>query len=38
MEGRKYFSLSVSPKEQAAPVPQKKATTFDQLDDDIPNW
>jgi hypothetical protein len=37
MEGRKYFSLSVSPKE-AAPVPQKKATTFDQLDDDIPNW
>ena len=38
MEGRKYFSLSVSPKEQAAPAPQKKATTFDQLDDDIPNW
>ena len=38
MEGRKYFSLSVSPKEQAAPAPQKKATTFDQLDDDIPAW
>ena len=38
MEGRKYFSLSVSPKEQAAPAPQKKATTFDQLEDDIPGW
>ena len=38
MEGRKYFSLSVSPKEHAAPAPQKKATTFDQLEDDIPAW
>ena len=36
MEGRKYFSLSVSPKEQAAP--QKKAQSFDQLEDDIPAW
>ena len=36
MEGRKFFSLSVSPKEQAAPKP--KATSFDQLDDDIPGW
>lgn len=40
MEGRKYFSLSVSPKDApvSAPAPQKKATTFDQLDDDIPAW
>jgi hypothetical protein len=44
MEGRKYFSLSVTPKNQdtivvkAAEAPQKKATTFDQLDDDIPAW
>jgi len=39
MEGRKYFSLSVSPKDApvSAPAPQK-AKTFDQLDDDIPNW
>jgi hypothetical protein len=37
MAGRKFFSLSVSPKEQA-PVPQKKAQSFDQLEDDIPNW
>jgi hypothetical protein len=39
MEGRKFFSLSVSPKEQAAPkaAPQK-AASFDQLDDDIPAW
>jgi hypothetical protein len=36
MAGRKFFSLSVSPKEQAAP--QKKAQSFDQLDDDIPAW
>jgi len=44
MEGRKFFSLSVSPKEQnfapkSAAVPQKSAArTFDQLDDDIPAW
>jgi hypothetical protein len=44
MAGRKFFSLSVSPKEQnfapkSAPVPQKSAPkTFDQLDDDIPAW
>ena len=40
MEGRKYFSLSVSPKDApvSAPAPQKKATTFDQLEDDIPGW
>ena len=38
MAGKKYFSLSVTPKE-AAPVPQKpKATSFDQIDDDIPAW
>jgi hypothetical protein len=39
MEGRKFFSLSVSPKEQSAPkaAPQK-AASFDQLDDDIPAW
>jgi len=39
MEGRKFFSLSVSPKEQSAPkaAPQK-ATSFDQIDDDIPGW
>jgi hypothetical protein len=30
MAGRKFFSLSVSPKEQAAPKP--KATSFDQLE------
>jgi hypothetical protein len=32
-------SLSVSPKEQAAPkaAPQK-AASFDQLEDDIPGW
>jgi hypothetical protein len=36
MEGRKFFSLSVSPKEQAAPKP--KATSFEQLEDDIPGW
>lgn len=41
MEGRKYFSLSVSPKDapNSAPVPQKSAPkSFDQLDDDIPAW
>jgi len=40
MAGKKFFSLSVSPKDApvSAPVPQKKATTFEQLDDDIPNW
>ena len=44
MEGKKYFSLSVSPKEQkSAPIsaefPQKSAPkSFDQLDDDIPAW
>ena len=39
MEGRKYFSLSVSPKDAPVSAPvQKKVTTFDQLDDDIPNW
>jgi hypothetical protein len=37
MAGKKFFSLSVSPKEQA-PAPQKKAESFDQLDDDIPAW
>jgi hypothetical protein len=39
MAGRKFFSLSVSPKEQFAPkaAPQK-AASFDQLDDDIPAW
>ena len=37
MEGRKYFSLSVSPKE-AAPQQKPKAQSFDQLDDDLPNW
>jgi hypothetical protein len=39
MAGRKFFSLSVSPKEQSAPkaAPQK-AASFDQLDDDIPAW
>ena len=39
MAGRKFFSLSVSPKEQTAPkaAPQK-AASFDQLDDDIPAW
>jgi hypothetical protein len=37
MAGRKYFSLSVSPKEQA-PAPQKKAQSFEQLEDDIPGW
>jgi hypothetical protein len=36
MAGRKFFSLSVSPKEQTAP--QKKGQSFDQLDDDIPAW
>jgi hypothetical protein len=38
-QGRKFFSLSVSPKEQSAPkaAPQK-AASFDQLDDDIPAW
>jgi hypothetical protein len=35
-QGRKFFSLSVSPKEQSAPKP--KATSFDQLEDDIPGW
>ena len=42
MEGRKYFSLSVSPKEQNfAPKSVgsvQKAASFDQLDDDIPAW
>jgi hypothetical protein len=44
MEGRKFFSLSVSPKEQnfapkSAAVPQKSAAqSFDQLEDDIPGW
>ena len=39
MEGKKFFSLSVSPKEQTAraAAPQK-AASFDQLDDDIPAW
>ena len=39
MEGKKFFSLSVSPKDQA-PVPQQKpkATSFEQLEDDIPGW
>jgi hypothetical protein len=39
MAGRKFFSLSVSPKEQSAPkaAPQK-AASFDQLEDDIPGW
>ena len=37
MEGKKFFSLSVSPKEQA-PAPKSKATSFDQLEDDIPAW
>jgi len=42
MEGRKYFGLSVSPKEQnfapkSAAIPQK-AASFDQLEDDIPGW
>jgi hypothetical protein len=37
MAGRKYFSLSVSPKE-GAPAPKSKAQSFDQLDDDIPAW
>ena len=46
MEGRKYFSLSVTPKNQDTitvnPAEAKKfsnkATSFDQLDDDIPAW
>ena len=40
MAGKKFFSLSVSPKSAEFPQaqPQKKATTFDQLDDDIPAW
>ena len=45
MEGRKYFSLSVTQKDApiSAPVAQKsapkpKATSFDQLEDDIPGW
>jgi hypothetical protein len=40
MAGRKFFSLSVSPKEQAAPkaAPQKGCSRFEQLDDDIPAW
>ena len=42
MEGKKYFSLSVTQKDapNSAEFPQseKKATTFDQLDDDIPAW
>ena len=46
MEGRKFFSLSVSPKDQTtvAVNPKEaqkftnKATSFDQLDDDIPAW
>jgi hypothetical protein len=41
MEGRKFFSLSVTQKDapKSAPVPQKSAAkTFDQLDDDIPAW
>lgn len=42
MEGRKYFGLSLTPKEQnsapkSAAAPQK-AASFDQLDDDIPAW
>jgi hypothetical protein len=36
MEAGSSSSLSVSPKEQAAPKP--KATSFDQLEDDIPGW
>jgi hypothetical protein len=41
MEGRKFFSLSVTQKDapKSAAVPQKSAArTFDQLDDDIPAW
>ena len=44
MEGRKYFSLSVSPKDQTTvavnPKEAKKLTNkgFDDLDDDLPNW
>ena len=41
MAGKKFFSLSVSPKDapKSAEFPQKSAPkTFDQLDDDIPNW
>lgn len=41
MAGKKFFSLSVSPKDApiSAPVPQKSAPkSFDQLDDDIPAW
>ena len=37
MAGKKFFSLSVSPKE-AAPQQKPKAQSFDQLDDDIPAW
>ena len=42
MEGKKFFSLSVSPKEQtyqAAPEPQRKAPAkggFEDMSDDIP--
>jgi hypothetical protein len=44
MEGRKYFSLSVSPKEQnfapksVGSVQKPAAQSFDQLEDDIPGW
>jgi len=45
MEGRKYFSLSVTPKDDGTTI-QLRATGptppapkgFDQLDDDIPAW
>jgi hypothetical protein len=37
MAGQEVLSLSVSPKEQAAPQ-KKPAQSFDQLDDDIPAW
>jgi hypothetical protein len=44
MEGRKYFGLSLTPKNAESPQGQsqeptlQKATTFDQLKDDIPGW
>ena len=37
MAGKKFFSLSVSPKDQA-PQQKPKAQSFDQLDDDLPAW
>ena len=46
MEGRKYFSLSVTPKDDGTtiklnaenPIKAPMPKGFDQLDDDIPNW